>query len=215
MILKGKFEVRGGVRSISGASRNWIPSSSNAGGLITLELTVERGTVRVYLCGLSGHSITGYVFIDASPGHPGRVTGYLDDLSNTGTPEQDFVLEAMVGMRGGLPIGSIEISGFSRLFYATFEILHQQFLHHERGFSNSIVGYFARCLAMVRPATVGAQVHVRGFKSHGVGSHCSSFTPINELTSSRRQSGDKRLATHAPALQKWIARSSRAARIPE
>jgi hypothetical protein len=102
MVGQGKFEVRGGVAWMSGAFSQWLPSASHAGGLVHLEVVAATGTVRAYLEGISGSFISGYVFVDASPGHPGRVTGYLEDWSDTGTPEQTFVLESSNGDAQGV-----------------------------------------------------------------------------------------------------------------
>jgi hypothetical protein len=67
-----------------------------------VELAAQRGTVRVYLQGLSGRVIGGWVFAEAAPGHPCRVTGYPDDQSDTGTPQQNFILEARDGEAQGI-----------------------------------------------------------------------------------------------------------------
>ena len=102
MIGQGRFTVKGTIGAISGASQTHLPSDSHAGGLMILELAVERGAVRAYLCGLSGHVISGYVYVDVSPGHPGRIRGFLEDWSDTGSPEQLFTLESRDGNAGGI-----------------------------------------------------------------------------------------------------------------
>lgn len=102
MVGQGKFEVRGGVAEINGATSMRIPSSAHSGGLATLEVAVEKGKVRAYLGGLNGHIVSGYVFVEVSPGSPGRLTGYMEDWSDTGTPEQQFTLESLDGDAQGV-----------------------------------------------------------------------------------------------------------------
>jgi hypothetical protein len=102
MVSAGAFEVRGTLEEMHGASTMRLPSAPSAGGLCTLEISVEHGVARAYLLGLDGHVVQGHVFVDATPGHPGRVIGYLEDWSNTSSPEQSFVLEARDGAARGV-----------------------------------------------------------------------------------------------------------------
>ena len=102
LVGQGNFELRGGIVSLSGAAQQRLPSSTHSGGLVTLELAVVHGTIRAYLQGRNGNWVSGYVFVDASPGHPGRLTGYLEDQSDSGTPEQSFVLESRDGEAQGI-----------------------------------------------------------------------------------------------------------------
>ena len=102
MISQGRSLVTGGVQSLSGASWERLPSAGHSGGLMVVELAVQRGTLRAYVQGLDGSFVSGWVFVEATPGHPGRVIGYLDDQSDTGSPEQRFVLETRAGDAEGV-----------------------------------------------------------------------------------------------------------------
>ena len=52
MVLQGKFDLRGGVESIVGASSQRLQSSASSGGQATVEIAVEEGRVRAYVTGL-------------------------------------------------------------------------------------------------------------------------------------------------------------------
>jgi hypothetical protein len=95
MVTSGAFEVRGSIQEMEGVNTIRLPSGPSAGGVCTLEIAVANGTVRGYLNGLHGSIVTGYVWVEATPGHPGRVTGYLEDWSNSSTPEATFTIESL------------------------------------------------------------------------------------------------------------------------
>ncbi len=102
MAIPGDFEILGGIESIYGCSWNHLPSASHSGGKVTLELSVQHGTVRAYVQGLNGHRIEGWVYVEASAGKPGQLSGYPVDLSDTGSPEQQFAIQAIGGDATGI-----------------------------------------------------------------------------------------------------------------